>query len=244
MKSKIVLILSCLIFFTGCSKTPNELFESSNKHLENDNIDLAIENLAKLVDEYPNDSLASKAQYKMASIYLNWKNDLKNGLFHLKITTENYGDSKQGMQAQNEINQFPDFIINKTESLRKRKMLKESVDHLMFMVEEYSSNTLTPKAQYMLGDIYMNDFRDFTTAIQEYRKVIKNYGGSPQEPHALFMIGYIYANIINDNKSAELEYKSFLNQFPDHELYPSVKFELDFLGKSIEEIPALKHITS
>ena len=65
-------------------------------------------------------------------------------------------------------------------------MLKESVDHLMFMVEEYSSNTLTPKAQYMLGDIYMNDFGRFTTAIQEYRKVIKNYGGSPQEPHALF----------------------------------------------------------
>ena len=74
--------------------------------------------------------------------------------------------------------------------------------------------------------------------------MIKNYGGSAQEPHALFMIGYIYANIINDNKSAEIEYKSFLNQFPNHELYPSVKFELDFLGKSIEEIPALKHITS
>ena len=112
------------------------------------------------------------------------------------------------------------------------------------MTEKYSSNELTPKAQYMLGDIYMNDFRDFTTSIQEYRKVIEKYSGSFQEPHALFMIGYIYANVINDTKSAEIEYKSFIDQFPNHELFPSVKFELEFLGKSIEEIPALKHITS
>ena len=90
----------------------------------------------------------------------------------------------------------------------------------------------------------MNDLRDFTTAVQEYRKVIENYAGSSQEAHALFMIGYIYANVVNDPKSAEIEYKSFLEKFPTHELAPSVKFEIEFLGKSIEEIPALKHITS
>ena len=61
----------------------------------------------------------------------------------------------------------------------------------------------------MLGDIYMNDLRDFNTAIQEYRKVIKNYSGSDQEPHALFMIGYVYANILNDTKSAKIEYEEF-----------------------------------
>ena len=36
----------------------------------------------------------------------------------------------------------------------------------------------------------------------------------------------------------------FLKRFPNHELAPSVKFEIEFLGKGIEEIPALKHITS
>ena len=92
--------------------------------------------------------------------------------------------------------------------------------------------------------IYMNDLRDFNTAIQEYRKVIENYSGSEQEPHALFMIGYVYANILNDIKSAKIEYEQFLNRFPKHELSPSVKFEIDYLGKSVDEIPALKHITS
>lgn len=244
MKKKIILPIFYLMIISGCTKPSTELFELSKTSLDNEKTDEAISFLKILIKEYPNDSLASKSQYKLASIYLNWKNDLKSGFVELQKTTNNHKNTIQGEQAQSEIDQFPQYIINKAESLRKRKMLKEAVEHLMFMTEKYSSNELTPKAQYMLGDIYMNDFRDFTTSIQEYRKVIEKYSGSFQEPHALFMIGYIYANVINDTKSAEIEYKSFIDQFPNHELFPSVKFELEFLGKSIEEIPALKHITS
>lgn len=244
MKKKLILSIVLVITAISCSKTPNQLFELSNENLESDNIEQAIVNLNEIVKNYPNDSLASKAQYKIASIYLNWKNDLNNGFIQLQNTTTSYSNSVQGEQAQSEIDQFPEYIINKAESLRKRKMLKEAVDHLMYMIDKYPAHELTPKAQYMLGDVYMNDFRDFSTAIQEYRKVIETYSGSTQQPHALFMIGYIYANILKDNKSAEIEYKAFIEQFPNHELYPSVKFELEFLGKSIEEIPALKHITT
>ena len=244
MKNKIILPLVILALFSGCSKSSSELFELSKVNLDNNKTDLAISSLEKLVKKHPKDSLAAKAQYKLASVHLSWKNDLNTGYIQLKKTVKEYGETIQGKQAQSEIDQFPDYIINKAESLRKRKMLKEAVDHLMYMTNKYSSNELTPKAQYMLGDIYMNDFKDFTTAIQEYRKVLSNYGGSLQEPHALFMIGYIYANVTNDTKNAEIEYKSFIEKFPNHELYPSVKFELEFLGKSIEEIPALKHITT
>ena len=244
MKIQLILPLVGLLLIGGCSKSSGELFERSEENLKNDQIDQAVDDLEKLLNKYPQDSLASQAQYKLASIYLNWKNDLTAGYTELQNTVTKYENSIQGEQAQIEINEFPEYIINKAESLRKRKMIKEAVDHLMYMTEKYSQHELTPKGQYMLGDIYMNDFRDFTTAIQEYRKVVEKYGGSPQEPHALFMIGYIYANVVNDSKSAEIEYKEFLKRFPDHELSPSVKFEIEFLGKSIDEIPALKHITS
>ena len=244
MKIQLILPLVGLLLIGGCSKSSGELFERSEENLKNDQIDQAVDDLEKLLNKYPQDSLASKAQYKLASIHLNWKNDLTAGYAALQNTVTKYENSIQGEQAQIEINEFPEYIINKAESLRKRKMIKEAVDHLMYMTEKYSQHELTPKGQYMLGDIYMNDFRDFTTAIQEYRKVVEKYGGSPQEPHALFMIGYIYANVVNDSKSAEIEYKEFLKRFPNHELSPSVKFEIEFLGKSIDEIPALKHITS
>ena len=246
MKIKLYISFLGLLLIAGCSKSPGELFELSEENLKKKkpDIDLVISNLELLVNKYPQDSLASKAQYKLASIHLNWKNDLSAGFTELENTVKNYGASVQGTQAKNEINEFPDYTMNKAESLRKREMVKEAVQHLMYILDKYPQHEIAPRGQYMLGDIYMNNYKDFTTAIQEYRKVIDNYGGSDQEPEAQFMIGYVYANVINDLNSAEIEYKEFLKKFPRHELAPSVKFEIEFLGKSIDEIPALKHITS
>ena len=244
MNTRLLISISGLLLIYGCSKSADELFEISNENLKNDETDKAIKGYEKLLYKYPEDTLASQVQYKLATLHLNWKNDLPAGYSALEATVSNYGGTIHATQAQKEIDQFPEYILNKAESLRKRKMVKESVEHLMYMLDNHSQHQLAPKAQYMLGDLYMNDLRDFTTAVQEYRKVIENYAGSSQEAHALFMIGYIYANVVNDPKSAEIEYKSFLEKFPTHELAPSVKFEIEFLGKSIEEIPALKHITS
>jgi len=244
MKILYIISLVFLILLTGCTQTPKELLESSEANLKSNKADLAIKDLNKLVKNYPNDSLASKAQYKLVSVYLNWKNDPAKGYLELKNTVKNHPDTRQGIEAKRDIEQFPEYILNKTESLRKKKQQKDALNHLMFMLDTYPNLELSSKAQYMLGDIYMNDFRDFKTAIQEYRKVIKNFEKSEQEPHALFMIGYIYANILNDVQSAHVEYEQFLERFPNHELAPSVEFEIKYLGKSIEEIPALKHITS
>jgi len=137
----------------------------------------------------------------------------------------------------------PEGMINKAESFRKQKRLKESVEILLDLLDKYPQSDLIPKAQYMLGDIYMNDLRDFTTAVQEYGKVLDNHAGSEQEPHALFMIGYIYANVLGEQDVAKEKYDEFLNRFPKHELAPSINFELEYIGKSIGQIPALKHVT-
>ena len=90
----------------------------------------------------------------------------------------------------------------------------------------------------------MNDLRDFNSAINAYSDVVNKFPGTDQEAQAQFMIGYIYANILGDKSKAEKNYKTFLDRYPDHELAPSVKFELDYLGKDINEIDVLKHITS
>ena len=177
MKIKIFTILG-LLFLIGCSKSSMELFELSKENLQNNQPEMALKDLGKLLDNYPNDSLASKALYKMSTIHLNWQNDLSSGFEALEKLVKNYPKSKQGAQAKIEIEEFPDYILNKTQSLRKKEMTKEAVDHLMFLIENYSEHKFLSKAQYILGDIYMNDLRDFNTAIQEYRKVIENYSGS------------------------------------------------------------------
>ena len=244
MKYFDTLIFLASLLIIGCSKPAVEYKEIAEKSLNEEKVELAINNLNLLIEKYPSDSLASYAQYKLALIYLNWKNDLVKGYDALNKTLNEYKTTKQAQMADDQINQFPEWIINQSESLRKRKLIKISINHLEYLVENFSENVLAPKAQYMIGDIYMNDLRDFKIAIQEYRKVTDIYSGSSQEPHAQFMIGYIFANVLNDFESAKIEYDNFINQFPQHELVPSVKFELEHLGKNINEIPALKHITS
>ncbi len=240
--NKVILII--LLFLIGCSKPAKEYKEIAEKSLNEEKVDIAITNLSLLLEKYPSDSLASFAQYKLALIYLNWKNDLDKGYEALNKTLNEYKTSKQAQMADEQLRQFPEWIINQSESLRKRKLIRISIEHLEYLVKNFSDNDLAPKGQYMIGDIYMNDLRDFKIAIQEYRKVSNIYPGSDQEPHAQFMIGYIFANVLNDFESAKIEYDNFINNFPQHELVPSVKFELEYLGKNINEIPALKHITS
>ena len=218
--------------------------EIAQASLDQNQEDQAIDNLNHLLEKYPGDSLAALAQYKLATIYKSWKNDPINLLEALNNTVKYYPNSKQAVQAKKEIEAFQDWIINNAETLRKRKMTTESIDNLVYLVNNFPEHELASKAQYIIGDIYMNDLRDFEKALIEYRSVLDKYIGSKEEALAQFMIGYIYANVIKDFDLARKEYQIFLDKFPKHELHPSVKFEIDYLGKDINEIPALKHITS
>jgi TolA-binding protein len=141
-------------------------------------------------------------------------------------------------------NQTADELFSGAENARNEKDIKRALSNLDLLLEKYPDHVLAAKTQYLIGDIYMNDLRDFDSAIAAYVDVVNNFSGTNQEAQAQFMIGYIYANILNDNSQAELNYKNFLDRFPDHELAPSVQFELDHLGKDINEIDVLKHITS
>ena len=238
------LIILLFLIIASCTKNATDLMELAQVNLDQNQEDAAIENLNQLLMKYPKDSLASQAQYKLATIYKSWKNDPKNLLEALNKTVNKYPDTPQATQAKKEIQAFQDWIINNAETLRKRKMTNMSIDNLVYLVKNFPAHDLASKAQYIIGDIYMNDLRDFDKALNEYRAVLEKYNGSKEEALAQFMIGYIYANVIKDFKLARKEYQIFIDKFPNHELHPSVKFEIEYLGKDINEIPALKHITS
>ncbi len=135
-------------------------------------------------------------------------------------------------------------LYNRAEMHRQAKDTEAAIKDLKLLVEHFGDDIMASKSQYVLGDIFMNDLRDFETAITEYRKVISDFSAAPEEPHAHFMIGYIYSNILSQFDKAQEEYHKFLIKFPDHELTPSVKFEMEYMGKDINEIEVLKHIAS
>ena len=146
-------------------------------------------------------------------------------------------------EAQEYISNYAMKLYSRSETLRNEKEFNASVEALNYIVKNYADLEIAPKAQYLIGDIFMNDLKDFNEAITHYKNVA-NFPGCREEPHAQFMIGYIYANVKNDSANALKEYNVFLEKYPDHELAPSVQFEIQWLGKDINDIPALKHISS
>ena len=111
----------------SCTKKAPELMEIAQTSLDQNQENQAIDNLNYLLEKYPNDSLASLAQYKLVNIYKNWKHDPEMVSNALDKTVKNYPGTIQAKQAAKEIAGFPEWIINKAETLRKRKLTKESI---------------------------------------------------------------------------------------------------------------------
>ena len=234
MKIKLLILGIVITLFSGCGKSQQEVMQIGQEHLLNEKYDFALKSFQIVFKKHPNDPLADNAGYQIVRVYLDYLNKTLNSLVN------NYPDSDYGIRSREEIRQFPNWLFTTAETKRNAKDINGSIKTLDYLVNKFPSHEIAPKAQYLIGDIYMNDQRNFDLAIDSYRKIINDFPGSKQEPHAQFMI----ANVLDDSENARVEYNSFLQKYPDHELTPSVKFELDFIGKDINDIPQLKHITS
>lgn len=111
-----------------------------------------------------------------------------------------------------------------------------AVDLYSRIVDNYPENELALKADFSIADIYKNNIKDYDKAIKHYKIIENKYPNSEKTPNALFMIGYIFANEVKDMQKAKEAYNYFIKQYPDHVLVQSAKWELENLGKSLEEI--------
>ena len=76
MKFNLSKLFLSSILLVSCSKKAPEYLQNAELNLDEDQVEIAIDNLEMLVKKFPKDSLAAVAQYKLAGIYLNLKNDL------------------------------------------------------------------------------------------------------------------------------------------------------------------------
>lgn len=103
------------------------------------------------------------------------------------------------------------------------------------VVRDYPESENADKALHKSAFIYYNNLKDFEKSIELHKTMIESYPESSYLPQAAFMIGFIYANDMNDFDSAKAAYESFLEKYPDNELAESVKWELNNLGKDVNE---------
>ncbi len=112
----------------------------------------------------------------------------------------------------------------------------KSIKLLTMLVEDYPDDPLAPQAQMKIGEIYMNNTHELEKSLAAYQVAADNYADNEAGVKALFMIGFVNANYLQDIEAARKAYSAFIEKYPNHELVPSVQFELDNLGKPLDEI--------
>jgi len=141
----------------------------------------------------------------------------------------------------------PGALLQKANTYIEEAKYTDAITSLRKLISKYPDDPAAAEAQYMLGDTFMAYAKDFDQAVKEYGMVVSNYPESRFAMNAQFMLGYVYANFIGDFSHAKLEYEKFLELYSDQAdsgLIQSVQFELENLGKDLNEIPKLRHITS
>lgn len=138
-------------------------------------------------------------------------------------------------------------MLEQAQSLIDRSQYADAIKALRKLVNTFPRDSTSAQAQYLLGDTFMAYAKDFDQSVKEYRRVVSQYPQSRFAVNAQFMIGYIFANFISDYELARTEYERFLELYSDRadsNLIESVQFELQNLGKDLNEVPQLRHITS
>lgn len=141
----------------------------------------------------------------------------------------------------------PGALLRQAKTYITEAKYTDAVTSLRDLIERYPDDPAAAEAQYMLGDTFMAYAKDFEQAVKEYGMVVSTYPESRFAMNAQFMLGYVCANFISDSAKAKQEYEKFLKLYSDQAdsgLVQSVRFELENLGKDLNEIPKLQHITS
>ena len=134
-----------------------------------------------------------------------------------------------------------DLYINKSNEFRIQKDYAKAIIELKNAEKLFKDNKKMDEVNFLLGEIYLNDIKDYNYAIDEFKKIREK---SDLYAKAVFMVGYIYSNNLNEYSKAIQYYEIFINNFPSHELYPSVNYELDQLSIHKNIIDSLNTIAN
>jgi len=103
------------------------------------------------------------------------------------------------------------------------------------------TSKMTAKEYFEAGyESYNNE--NYQEALTNFKNIVEEYPESEFTAKAMFMVGFINANHVENFEEAKEYYEMFISKYPDHELAASAKYELDTLGKDIEELPIFKKI--
>ncbi len=120
-----------------------------------------------------------------------------------------------------------------------RKIIRWFLPLLFILFVMSCSKKMSEKEYYDLANQYMAQEK-WQQAEQYFEKILQEYPNGVFSSKATFMVGFINANYLKNYDKARKYYSLFLEKYPRHELADDAKYELDHLGKGMEDLPFLK----
>jgi tetratricopeptide (TPR) repeat protein len=123
----------------------------------------------------------------------------------------------------------------KIEQAKSSKNWDSTLQVSKVLLKEYPQSRYAGWAQFGVAESYRFKSQP-REALDNYKIFYNNYPDMQPSAVSLFLIGYIYNNDLQLQDSAKVYYNLFLEKYPNHDLAPSVKGELETLGKDPAQI--------
>src|ERR1035438_129909 len=138
-------------------------------------------------------------------------------------------------KAQERLMNMEKTIAKDTSKMPDKKKLNDLFISYKNFADSFPKNDSISEYLFRAGRL-ASSLTYLMEAVNCYDKAYANYPTSKRAPFCLFMEGFIYENQLHGNEKAKKLYEEFMKKYPDHELAKDVKFSLDHIGKSDEEL--------
>ena len=145
------------------------------------------------------------------------------------------------------------IFLNKAHKFGRKLAIKDSGGHMkkvvllslalsvlaMFLLAAGCSKKAGEKEYFDMAYQYMGKEK-WSDAEKYFQKILDEYPNGVYSSKALFMVGFINANYLKNYDKAKKYYTEFLQKYPNHDLADDARYELENLGKNIDDLPFLK----
>jgi tetratricopeptide (TPR) repeat protein len=138
-------------------------------------------------------------------------------------------------KLMSEIKKLEETVRNQTVP-GKEEGNKLVVKYLEF-ADAYPEDTITPTILYNAARVSVS-ISNPQQSVDILQRLIDKYPESKPIADAYVFLGFVYETALMDFQKAGYWYELFLRDFPNHPMYEDVRFSLNNLGKSPDEIVA------
>ncbi|MDX9760355.1 MAG: tetratricopeptide repeat protein [Bacteroidota bacterium] len=127
-------------------------------------------------------------------------------------------------------------LLAQATTLRESGKGSEALPLYEQITRDYAESPQAPEAMYHCAVLYFKEQMDPIKAATTYELVAEKFPQTEWGHRGLFAAAYTYANEIGNLERGRHAYEKYLAQYADSSMAETVRFELENLGKSAEEL--------